>query len=178
MISRMILPNFIVSHFIPPKACQECGRSDLSFAVLAPRFRWRGDWIELIYPLRCPCGGTGQIPIRLPTLLFGYILANVAIIDAAKMQRSKAMMAVSASMKSDVLEVIVRRFSELMRFCTCCHQIPGASCSRIDGFGGQSIDEMERLKFGFDEASWKQFLRRLGLDDDEPDAGSNGFDRN
>ena len=163
MISRMILPNFIVSQFIPPAACEKCGRSDLSFTVLAPQFAWKGERVELNYPLRCPCGGVGHIPVQLPTLFFGYILANIAIIDAARMRRSKAMMTVRASSDNKILEQIVGRFNWLMQPCNCAHKF--IQTSELDFLRNAAAIQRDRKKFGFDQDEWAQFMRRLGFDE-------------
>ena len=161
MATRLILPDYIVSNFVPPNACRRCGRSDMSFKLLFPRLSWGKTDIELVYPLRCPCGGSGCVPIKLPTLLFGYILANVALVDAAHRRRSKASMTVSPHHKGDMLANMFLEFDRLMEAdATSTLRSPPVPDSEQDS----PDDDAERIKFGFDRDEWKAFLRRLGLD--------------
>ena len=162
MATRLILPGYIVSNFVPPNACRRCGRSDMSFKLLFPQLKWGKTEIELIYPLRCPCGGSGCVPIKLPKLLFGYILANVALVDAAHRRRSKATMVVSPNHKSDMLAKMFRDFDRLMEAdATSALRLPPVPDSEQNS---PDDNDAERIKFGFDEDEWKAFLRRLGLD--------------
>lgn len=163
-VSRMILPDYIVSHFVPPKARARCGRSDGSFTLLFPQLNWHWDEIELIYPLRCSCDGSGCVRIRLPTLLFGYILASVSLVDAANHRRSKARTTVKAS-STDILVNIFRNFDHLMEACsTAVPRSPALPGTERSPTGDTEMDKAERLKFGFEKVEWREFLRRLGLD--------------
>ncbi len=162
MATRLILPDYIVSNFIPPNACRRCGRSDLNFKLLFPQMKWRKSSIELIYPLRCPCGGSGCVTIKLPTLLFGYILTTVALVDADHRRRSKATMAVSSNHHTDMLANIFQQFDRLI-------ESKNSSIMRAQPiFESQQIslvdNEVERIKFGFDKREWTTFLRRLGFE--------------
>ena len=162
MATRLILPDYIVSNFIPANACRRCGRSDMSFKLLFPQLKWGKTDIELIYPLRCPCGGSGCVPIKLPKLLFGYILANVALVDAAHRRRSKVTMTVLPHHQDDMLAKMFLDFDRLMEAdATTTLRSPSSNRSSIDD---HDADDVERIKFGFDKDEWKDFLRRLGLD--------------
>jgi hypothetical protein len=161
MISRMILPNFIVSQFVPQRACILCERSDLPFTVLAPSFAWKQDWIELNYPLRCPCGGAGHIPVQLPVLFFGFLLANVAVFDASRMQRSKATMTVQASRSSELMREITHRFRRLMGDCKCRHKC--VQVGDLELWRDLAVSPHDRERFGFNSEEWQHFLRRLGF---------------
>lgn len=171
MATRLILPDYVVSSFVQPNACRRCGRSDMSFKLLFPRLNWGKTDIELVYPLRCPCGGTGCVPIKLPTLLFGYILANVALVDAAHRRRSKATMIVSPHLRSDMLANMFLDFDRLMEAdaTTTLRSPPPVPDSEPNPPDDSDADDTERIKFGFDEEEWKAFLRRLRLDG--PSAG-------
>jgi len=161
-VSKMILPEYIVTHFVPANACRRCGRSDLNFKLLFPQLKWGKTDIELIYPLRCPCGGSGCVPIKLPKLLFGYILVNVALVDAAHRRRSKVTMTVLPHHRDDMLARMFLDFDRLMEAdATTMLRSPSSDRSSIDD---RSADDVERIKFGFDKNEWKDFLRRLGLD--------------
>ncbi len=175
MATRLIFPDYIVNNLIPLKACRRCGRSDRTFKLLFPQLHWHGAEIELIYPLRCPCGGSGCVPIRLPTLLFGYILASVALVDAANSRRSKATMTVSPALQGDILANIFRNFDRLMETCSATTPrsptLPVGEQSAIEDDDadeenaiGDNDDDADRIKFGFDKNEWNEFLRRLGLD--------------
>jgi hypothetical protein len=162
--TRLILPEYIVAGFVPPTPCTRCGRAGGDFNLLFPQLNWCGAEIELIYPLRCPCGGSSCVPIRLPTLLFGYILASVALVDAANRRRSKATMTVTPH-RSDLLVDIFRKFDGLMKSSTAATlQSPTPSNAERNPLNGRDVQDAERAKFGFDENEWKDFLRRLGLD--------------
>ncbi len=133
--------------------------------MLFPRLNWGKTDIELVYPLRCPCGGSGCVPIKLPTLLFGYILANVALVDAAHRRRSKATMTVSPHHKSDMLARMLLDFDRLMGAdATSTLRSPPVPDSEQNSPDDNDADDAERVKFGFDKDEWKDFLRRLGLD--------------
>lgn len=131
--------------------------------MLFPQLNWHGDEVELVYPLRCSCGGTGSVPIIIPTLLFGYILATVALIDSANRRRSKATMTVTPD-STDILTNILRKFDRLMETASAATlrspALPGGGINAID----HDENEADRLSFGFDKKEWKEFLRRLGLD--------------
>jgi hypothetical protein len=161
--NRLIIPDYIVSHFVLPKACARCGRSDGCVTLLFPQLNWHGDEVELIYPLRCSCGETGAVPIRLPTLLFGYIMSTVALVDSANRRRSKATMAVTPG-NTDMLMNIFRKFDRLMESASTAAPrslaLPSGERNAIN-----DIDNTERIKFGLDKAEWKAFLRRLGFDE-------------
>ncbi len=162
MATRLILPDYIVSHFVPPNACRRCGRSDMNIKLLFPKLRWGKTDIELVYPLRCPFGGSGCVPIKLPTLLFGYILSNVAMLDAGNRRRSKATMTLSPHIRSDMLKNMFRNFDRLMEADTTStvRSPPVLSNSQTSLIN----NDAERIKFGFDKEEWKVFLRRLGID--------------
>ena len=161
-VSKMILPEYIVTHFIPANACRRCGRSDLSFTLLFPQLKWGKTDIELIYPLRCPCGGSGCVRVKLPKLLFGYILANVALVDAAHRRRSQVTMTVSPHQRDDMLARMFLDFDRLMEAEATTTQrslsVPDSEQNSLDD------NDTERIKFGFAKDEWKDFLRRLGLD--------------
>ena len=161
-VSKMILPEYIVTHFVPANACKRCGRSDLSFKLLFPQLKWGKTDIELIYPLRCPCGGSGCVRVKLPKLLFGYILANVALGDAAHRRRSKVTMTVLPHQRDDMLARMFLDFDRLMEAGATTTQrslsVPDSEQNSLDD------NDTERIKFGFAKDEWKDFLRRLGLD--------------
>ncbi len=163
MATRLILPDYIVGNFVPAGACRRCGRSDGHFTLHFPQMHWYGAEVELIYPSRCSCGGTGSVRIKVPTLLFGYILASVALVDSANRRRSKATMTVTPS-STDILVDIFRKFDRLMETSSSAMPrspaLPSDEGNAIDN----GVDDAERIKFGFDKDEWKEFLRRLGLD--------------
>lgn len=165
MATRLILPDYVVRNFVPPNACRRCGRSDMSFKLLFPRLTWGKTTIELVYPLRCPCGGSGNVRIKLPTLLFGYILANVALVDTAHRRRSIATMTVSPHQRSDMLTKMFLDFDRLMEAnATTTLRSPTMREGERRSVGDNDTSDAERVRFGFDKNEWKAFLRRLGLD--------------
>ena len=137
----------------------------MSFKLLFPRHNWGKTDIELVYPLRCPCGGSGCVPVKLPTLLFGYVLATVALVDAAHDRRSKATMTVSPHRRRDMLANMFRDFDRLMEAdATSTLRSPPVPDGEQNSPDDNDADDAERIKFGFDKDEWKAFLRRLGLD--------------
>jgi len=139
----------------------------MSFKLLFPKLCWGKTDIELVYPLRCPCGGSGCVPIKLPTLLFGYILAHVALDEVANRRRSQTTMLVSPQHGSDMLARMFHEFDRMMEADATATlrspPVPGSDRSSIDGC---TPNDAERIKFGFDKDEWQDFLRRLGMDDD------------
>lgn len=102
--------------------------------------------------------------IKLPTLLFGYILATVALVDTANRRRSKATMMVSPSNK-DFMTDLFGKFDRLMEICSVTtNRSPPVPDGKLDSAHNNSADDTERIKFGFDKDEWKAFLRRLGFD--------------
>lgn len=119
--------------------------------MLFPQLNWHGDEIELIYPLRCSCGGTGDVPIRLPTLLFGYILATAALVDSANRRRSKATMTVAPG-STDILTNIFRKFDRLMETASAAMpQSPALPIVERNAINDNDANESDRLRFGFDK---------------------------
>jgi len=161
--TRLILPDYIVGHFVPPNACAQCGRSAGCFTLLFPQLNWHADAVELIYPLRCSCGGSGCVPIRLPTLLFGYILASVAFVDAQKRRRPRATMTISLC-RSDILVDIFRKFDRLMENpSSAAFQSTALPANERNALTNNDASEANRIKFGLSKTEWQKFLRRLGL---------------
>jgi len=156
-----ILPDYIVSNFLPLRACRRCGRSDRSFKLLFPHVNWREAEIKLVYPLRCPCGGSGCVPIVLPVLKFGYLLASITMADAARGRRSKTAMTVTPNLRSDLLEKIFSGFDRLIR----ADRATVAPPVRVAGSDANSLrdNDIDRIKFGFNRDEWTAFRRRLGL---------------
>jgi len=148
----------MLGQFITPGACRLCGGVDKSVTLLAPSLSWKSEMIELVYPLRCPCGGSGSVPIRIPTLFFGYMLAVVAMDDAARLNHLKANMTVHAPRNRDLLDQIVRQFQALMCRCSCTHKNIQLNELCLGG-------EPEHMKFGLEPDEWARFLRRLGFED-------------
>jgi len=96
-------------------------------------------------------------------LLFGYILASVALVDAQKRRRSKARMTISPC-RSDILVDIFRKFDRLMESpSAAAFRSPAMQGDARSVVDGNDASETNHIKFGLSKTEWRKFLRRLGL---------------
>jgi hypothetical protein len=73
-------------------------------------------------------------------------------------------MLVSQNQRTDMLTNMFRDFDRLMEArATPALRSPPV---RDNEHHSLAYDESERLKFGFDKGEWKEFLRRLGMDEE------------
>lgn len=147
MANRLLFPDYIASDFLVGVCCKTCGRSDQYWTLLPPLVTLDGAQVEVIFPIRCPCGGSGSAGRRIPLLQFGYVVGKVAIMDAQRMyRRSKATMDIRAH-QSELLGTLLQQYTDLI--------------SQIGPNMLLEPSECDRVKFGLGEKEWTDFMRRL-----------------
>ena len=151
MANRLLFPDYLVCDFLVGVCCKNCGESDQYWTLLPPLVTLEGAQVEVIFPIRCPCGGSGSVSRRMPLLQFGYVVGKVAIMAAQRMhRRSKATMEVRAH-RSELLSTFLFQYTELI--------------SEIGANMLLEPSEHDRIKFGLAEEEWTDFLKRLLADD-------------
>ena len=153
MANRLLFPDYVVCDFLVGVCCKKCGESDQYWTLLPPLVTLEGAQVEVIFPIRCPCGGSGSVSRRMPLLQFGYVVGKVAIMDAQRAyRRSKATMQIRAH-RSELLSTLHCQYTELI-----CEIGPNILLEP---------SETDRIKFGLAEEEWTDFLKRLlGNDED------------
>ena len=147
MANRLLFPDYIACDFLVGVRCKDCGGSDQYWTLLPPLVTLDGAQVEVVFPIRCPCGGSGSVGRRMPLLQFGYVTGKVAIMDAQRMyRRSKATMDIRAH-QSELLGTLLYQYAELI--------------SEIGPNILLEPSECDRVKFGLGEKEWTDFMRRL-----------------
>jgi hypothetical protein len=147
----LVLPPDVVGHYLVGYQCRKCGGLD-NARVGYPAINLTDTTAEVLYPVFCECGRRGCVLIRMPVLLFGYLLARTHGLQSfLRADRSQAKMFVSPG-PSLMFERIVADFT--------------AVAAAYRGGLGRVPSDLDRAKFGFSEAEWPDFLRRLGFGDD------------
>jgi hypothetical protein len=106
--------------------------------------------VELVFPCRCSCGRRGHFVVGLHVLLFGFLLANVAFVKAAR-RPTKSRMIVYPS-QSDLVAKLLDDFD-------------GIATNYVDERTIELTEE-DRRKLGLSDEDWAQFRRRMGCDDE------------
>lgn len=160
-MNNLVLPHYILGHFLTNHRCGRCGRCGQPQSLLYPTITRNLPNVVLTYPTRCGCGGSGHVTITMPLILFGHILAWAQILDAYGRQRKGSIVVVPGA--SDLFAQIIREFEQLTRW-------PGSSGSGPSGDQSDSSQlptSLDRLCFGLNDAEWADFLRRTGLDEQQ-----------
>lgn len=148
----LVLRSDIVGTYLTGYRCKGCGGLVHPVCVRYPSIKLTDTTAELLYPVFCGCGRRGCVPIRMPVLLFGYLLARTHALEAfVRADRSQAKMFVSPA-PSPMFERIVADF--------------GAAVAAYKGDLGRVPTDLDRSKFGLSETEWPDFLRRLGFGGD------------
>jgi hypothetical protein len=115
MAQAHILPLWIVGEFLQGYRCRSCGTTPQHCALLPPRLLLNGTQAELVYPVRCPCGGSGALKIRMPTLLLGLVLLYVARNYLAGRGRNSQSKLQASPMPSAILRLVRQQYAILLR---------------------------------------------------------------
>lgn len=168
MKKTMLLPDSFLAPFIANYECPVCGKRNRAVTLRYPRVRRNPPNIELGFPVRCWCGKAEHLKIVMPMLLFGYLLAWDALIDSErKFGRSEMILNITPSSHWLLQKLLPEYDSLLTQTAQQGKQViipsePIPECS----------DAIERLRFGFSEQQWAEFLRRMGLGPDESNESS------
>lgn len=187
MADKLILPAWIISEFLMGFRCKRCGGKVLTCTLLYPRMRMLASHVELVYPLRCPCGGADSVKVRLPTLLLGLVLVHIALVEAHRQAgRSKATM-IAFPLPSKILAQVRNQYAQLVGELRKT-SAGAAAGSRPDGEDDATSappagpsDAMlpgkhtppdrplpiERVLFNLSEEEWRAMLRRMGFETGE-----------
>lgn len=165
-----ILPDYLESGLVVGYHCPGCGRMDGWFQLHFPRLALTSDGscVRIVYPVQCSCGRRGHVSTTLPILLYGYLLARVQILEAGKSRKQPKQMKPA---RSQLLDKLIRDFETAIdHYASVRSAIEGSRPSEPHKNRPRSPSqpsELDRLSFGLDDDSWQDFLKRLGLDDDE-----------
>lgn len=165
-----ILPEHIEAGLVAGYHCPGCGRAEGWFQLHFPRLRLvnRGNCVEILYPVQCACGRRGHSCTTLPVLLNGYLLARIQMLESAKVKRQPKQ---TRPRRSEMLDRFIREFEAAMRdYASVSSAIEGCQPAqppneRKRQFGEPT--ELDRLSFGFSDRTWQEFLRKMGLDNDQ-----------
>lgn len=163
-MESLVLPLHLAGHWVPKHSCAKCGQDRLGVRLLYPRLRREGTDERITYPTRCPaCGHAGSVSIRLPRLLLGLILIEACEAESIRhFGKSKRSMVVTPGRTRAFVRVVEEYLNLLSTVCGEEHNTP--------------LD-LQRELFGLDEAGWDQFLRRLGLQEEESQDEGNEEDQ-
>lgn len=156
MASKLVFLSWIVAHLASRYRCRKCSLADQSRIVHYPAITRCGDQVELRFPTQCGCGQSGSFRVRLPLLLFGYLLAWQAISEADKRTRTSVASMKVMSHESQLFPRLVKEYMQLIS-----HLPTGAP-------GEPS--PADQIAFNLDDAEWEKFLKRMGIDGDPPAA--------
>jgi hypothetical protein len=193
MTERLILPALVLSEFVRGWHCDKCRTKTTTVTLLYPQMASVGTSTALVYPVRCGCGGSGHIEVKLPTLLLGVILVQMAAVDAHRQRDRRKSMKVSA-LPSKILKMARERYAELIRAARARPPGPSAELELTAEGGattstqprprrlnpsetpeqGEGPAPIERVLFNMDEEEWRKLMHRLGFDADEPPAAPVG----
>lgn len=153
-MEALVLPLHVAGHWLPKRPCRKCGQDRLGVRLLFPRIRQKETDEEVTYPTRCPaCGHAGSVSFRLPRLLLGLVLVEACEAESVRhFGRSKRSMVVTPGRTRAYVQVVEEYLNLLSAVCGEKHNSP--------------LD-LQREFFGLDEQEWDQFLRRLGIQDEE-----------
>lgn len=154
MATRLIFPNWLIAHFAARFTCSKCGHSDGTMTVHYPFITRRGDQVELRFPTRCACGQAGSFRVRLPLLLFGFLLAWLVLIDADQRARNSVATLPVLAHKSPLFRRLVGEYMQLIS------RLPAGAPAE------PSAADQVALELGDDE--WAQFLKRMGFNGGAP----------
>jgi hypothetical protein len=165
-----ILPDYLESGLVVGYRCPGCGRMDGWFQLHVPQLTLSSDGscVRIVYPVQCSCGRHGHVSTRLPILLYGYLLARVQILEARKSRKQPKQVKPA---RSQLLDKFIRDFeSAIDHYASVRSTIEGTRPSEHHTNRPRSPNEpseLDRLSFGLDDDSWRDFLKRLGLSEDD-----------
>jgi hypothetical protein len=168
MRSDLLFMEYIVCHFLLGWVCDRCEQSGQMVQVFYPEIHWHGSVVEMLYRVRCPCGGRGAVPVRLPILIFAYVVGRLELLYAfSRGRHRKSEMPVKPE-KSDLFSSFLRDFERDVAGFSA-RMAPATSGSAEANHAtrklGQPAD-YERFDFSLSEDEWVDFLRRMGFDDE------------
>lgn len=169
MAYGQILPDYIEKGLVLGYRCPGCGHTDEWFLIHSPQLKptQDGNCVEIVYPVQCPCGRRGHISTTLPILLVGYLLARILLLESHKSRKQPKLCKPG---RSRLLDKFIREFEQAMNhYAAVCSIAKNLQAEQEHPETPEAVEptELDRMNFGFDDATWRAFLRRLGLDDDK-----------
>lgn len=150
MANRLLFDDWLMAHFLASFRCTACKSTEPLCVLQYPTIQTRGTDVVLRFPITCSCGRATIFSFRLPILLFGFLLARQAIIDADRRgNRSKASMRLIGA-TSGLVPHLVFEYRRLMRGLSTLSP------------SGPTSDDQEAL--ALTDSEWREFLKRMGFD--------------
>lgn len=150
MANQLVFSDWLLAHFLASFRCKACNDAEPLCVLQHPTIQSRGTDVVLRFPITCSCGRATIFAFRLPILMFGFLLARQAIIDADRRgNRSAASMRLIGA-TSGLVPHLVFEYRRLMRGLSALSP------------SGPTSDDQEAL--ALTDSEWQEFLKRLGFD--------------
>jgi hypothetical protein len=152
--------EWVLSVLADGVVCEHCGCTPYEWRLLKPNLEFEGTSATLTYPATCTCGRRTALRWTLPTLELGLLLLRVWHVELFVARSSRK----ETKVRPGPSEFVVNSHQEFLRL--------------LDSLRGAAppAQEHERFGFGMSEATWNDFLRRLGLSpevgDEKPRGGA------
>lgn len=149
MANKLVFMSWIIAHLAARFSCGKCGVAAQSRIVHYPSITRHGDQVELAFRVRCACGQGGSLRVRLPLLLFGYILAWQAILEADQRARTSVASSQVIGHESELFPRLVSEYMQLI--------------SRLPTGASAEPSAADQVAFELNDEEWAEFLKRMGL---------------
>jgi hypothetical protein len=170
-----LFPDYVECAFLTGYRCQGCGRTGEALEVSFPTLAWLRDeqTVLISYPVRCRCGKNGLANSKIPFLLFCFVCGWLEYQGAARHQPPKSPQKIRPSGSTFLLNIFYE-FERVMSSYGVKWAAepaiqpwnPGERARDTHDSTGQAT-EQDRALFGASPKVWREFLRRLGLSDEE-----------
>jgi len=165
-----LFPDFMLSEFRSGVVCDKCSQSGQMLTFHVPEIKRKGVFVEIWYRYKCTCGWGSALRVELPLLLFGYVLARLAMIDTFRRRLSKSTVPVLDGRCKQFFD-FVRDFENLFEEYSKIHTAgllpPDKRGDELAKATPNSPTELDRLRFNLQDEDWREFLRRMGFGADE-----------
>jgi hypothetical protein len=154
MATQLVFVTWIIAHLANRLSCGKCGLAKPSRTIYYPTITRRENQVELRFRVRCACGQGGSLRVQLPVLLFGYILAQQAMLEAHKRGRTSVASMQVMGHESKLFSQFVREYVELIG------RLPPAATA--------DPTETDQIAFELNDEQWAEFLKRMGFEGGAP----------
>ena len=170
-----LFPDYVECAFLTGYRCEGCGRSGETLEVSFPTLVWlRADHsIVISYPVRCPCGKVGLASSKIPFLLFCFLCGWLEYYGTERPQRQKSPQRIRPNGSAFLLNIFYE-FERVMASYGVQSDVeftvePWMANDRVQDGGDPTSTptEKDRGLFGASPEMWREFLKRMGLNEKE-----------